>query len=360
MTTITLEHVSKTFEQWVGEEPAQVKAVDDVSLKIVSGDVLAILGPSGCGKSTLLRIVAGLTAPDEGEVLYDNVPLRDIPWRDRGVGMVFQDSALMPHWEAGKSVGFFLWLRKREHEVPARVSRISQITGFGLDQLLGKRPAHLSGGEQQRVAIARALTRDPRVFLFDEPFSNLDAKLRTAARVELKRLLQEFPVTSIYVTHDQHEATALAHRIAVMREGRLVQVGTYNQLYSNPRNLFVATFIGTPAINLFEGFAVEAHWRGENFGGFRIRSDLDDGTRVILGVRPEHVLLRDGGVQAIVEEVIPYYAERFQLVQVRAGRERWQLLAPMERSIRPGDTCCCALDESGLLFFDRKTGLRIG
>ena len=174
------------------------------------------------------------------------MPLSEIPTWDRGIGMVFQDGALMPHWEAERSVGFFLWLRKREAEVPVRVARIAEITGFGLEKLMKRRPSQLSGGEKQRVAIARALTRDPNVFLFDEPFSSLDAKLRASARVELKRLLREFPVTSIYVTHDQHEAIALAHRIAVMRAGKIEQIGDYQTLYENPLNLFVATFLGTP------------------------------------------------------------------------------------------------------------------
>ena len=191
----------------------------------------------------------------------------------------------MPHWEAVRTVGFFMWLRKREHEVPPRVARISEITGFGLDKLMNRKPAQLSGGERQRVAIARALTRDPRIFLFDEPFSSLDAKLRTSARVELKRLLREFPVTSVYVTHDQNEAVSLAHRIAVMRAGEIEQIGNYQTLYENPRNLFVATFVGVPTINLFEGHVENHHWQGVEFGPYPVRADLADGTSVIVGVR---------------------------------------------------------------------------
>ncbi len=361
MTIITVEHVSKQFEQSVGEGTQTVTALHDVSLKVGSGDVLAILGPSGCGKSTLLRIIAGLIAPDKGDVLYDNVSLRQIPLKDRGIGMVFQDHALMPHWESGKSVGFFLWLRQREHEVPERVHRIAQITGVGIEQLLERKPSHLSGGEQQRVAIARALTRDPRVFLFDEPFSNLDAKLRAEARVELKRLLHEFPVTSIYVTHDQHEATALAPRIAVMREGHIEQVGTYRHLYENPINLFVATFIGVIPINLFQGSVRDSRWHGEYFGGYSVRKDIPDGTRLTLGVRPESISLTPAETQdASVEEVTPYFAERFQLVTVRAGRERWALTLPPETPVAVGDACRCALDTQALLFFDTRTGTRVG
>ena len=360
MTTITLDHISKRFEQGDATGNRRVQALDNISLKIPSGDVLAIVGPSGCGKSTLLRIAAGLEQPDEGQVYYDGVPLADVPLQDRGVGMVFQDHALMPHWEAERSVGFFMWLRKRESEVPPRVARISEITGFGLDKLMPKRPAHLSGGEKQRVAIARALTRDPRIFLFDEPFSNLDAKLRTAARIELKRLLHEFPVTSIYVTHDQSEAMSLGHRIAVMREGRVEQVGTFRHLYDNPRNLFVATFFGLHGMNTFRGYVGDGCWHGENFGGFPLRRDLDDGTQVTLAIRPESVRLDDSGVEAEIDSVTPFYGEHFQQLQVQVGRETLSLFVPLLPQRHPGERVRCALDENALLFFDTRTGVRIG
>jgi ABC-type sugar transport system ATPase subunit len=360
MTTIVLEHVTKQYDQQVGQGSQRITAVDNISLKIPSGDVLAILGPSGCGKSTLLRLVAGLLTPDSGRILYDNIDLNDIPLRERGIGMVFQEGALIPHWESGRSVGFFLSLRKREHEVPGRVHQISSITGIGLDKLLGRRPAHLSGGERQRVEIARALTRDRRVLLFDEPFANLDAKLRAEARVELKRLLNEFPVTSIYVTHDQVEAIALSHRIAVMRDGRLEQVGTYHQLYRSPINLFVATFVGTPHINLFHGHVQDGHWLGDNFGGYPIRTDLPEGARVTLGVRPEFVHLSSQGTPGVVDSVTPFFAERYQLVSVHLGRERWSLVAPLDEPIVVGSTIQCALDAESLLYFDSEKGTRIG
>ena len=321
---------------------------------------MAILGPSGCGKSTLLRLIAGLATPDSGEILYDQQPLDAVPLQERGIGMVFQEGALMPHWEAEKSVGFFMWLRKRESEVPARVARISEVTGIGLDKLMGRKPSQLSGGEKQRVAIARALTRDPRVFLFDEPFSSLDAKLRTSARVELKRLLHEFPVTSVYVTHDQSEAVSLAHRIAVMRAGTIEQIGDYQTLYENPRNLFVATFIGVPTINLFEGKVSAHRWQGQHFGPYPIRSDLADGASVIVGVRSELFVLADAGVEVTVREAMPFYSERHQVVEVQAGNEHWQLTLPENPVCHPGDTLRCLPDANALLFFDAATGQRIG
>lgn len=359
MTAITLEHVTKRFPPQLNGEPT-VTAVDNVSLKITSGDVLAILGPSGCGKSSMLRLIAGLFKPDSGRILYDDHDLQDVPLRERGIGMVFQEGALAPHWEARKSVGFFLSLRQREAEVPEKLLQISKITGIGLDLLLERRPAQLSGGEKQRVGIARALSRDLNVLLFDEPFANLDAKYRTEARVELKRLLNAFPVTSVYVTHDQIEAIALSHRIAVMRQGKIEQVGTYQQLYSSPHNRFVASFIGSPPINLLDGHVVSGKWQGVNFGGYPVRRDLDEDTEVTLGIRAEHISLKEGGVPGVVEQVVPMLAERHQLVTVHLAGERWILTAPLDRHIEVGVTIYCDLNPEEVLFFDGKSGVRIG
>jgi ABC-type sugar transport system ATPase subunit len=360
MTTILLDHVSKTFPQMQAQGLEHIPAVDHVSLKLTSGQVLAVLGPSGCGKSTLLRLVAGLIEPDAGRVLYGDVELRHIPIEDRGIGMVFQDGALIPHWDVRQNIGFFLWLRKREAEVPERVRRISQITGIGLEKLLDRRPRQLSGGERQRVGIARALARDPRVFLFDEPFSNLDAKLRTQARIELKKLLREFPVTSIYVTHDQVEALSLAQRIAVMRQGRLEQMGDYETLYRNPVNLFVATFMGTPTMNLFQGVVRSHQWEGASFHGLPIRGDLEDGTVITMGARAEHIVLRSTGVKARVTAATPHFGERLRVVEVENERERWTLFAPLNERIAVGDLVTCALVNEECLFFDPESGQRVG
>jgi multiple sugar transport system ATP-binding protein len=360
MTTVTFDHVVKQFRQKQGESTQLVTAVDGVSIKIPEGDVLAVLGPSGCGKTTFLRLIAGLEMPDSGQILYDNVDLKDIPTRERGIGMVFQEGALMPHWEGWRTVGFFLSLRKREQEVPERVRRVAEITGIGLERLLDRKPSQLSGGERQRVGIARALARDPRVFLFDEPFSSLDAKIRAQARVELKRLLYEFPVTSIYVTHDQVEAVALAHHIAVMRAGKIEQIGTYHQLYNSPINLFVAGFIGTPLINEFPGRVDDGHWQGNNFSGYPIRHDLPAGAPVTMGIRPEFVHPAAEGVAGIVDQVTPFFADRFQLVNVHQNKEHWSFKVSMDEQIPVGSIVRCTLDPEGLLFFDTKTGKRIG
>ena len=361
MATVTFSHVSKIFNQRRDGLQRAVRAVDDVSLKLEEGELLGVLGPSGCGKSTFLRLIAGLETPDAGEIYFDNQLLQEIDIKDRGIGMVFQTGALMPHWEGWRSVGLFLSLRQRERELPERVREVAKVTGIGIEGLLAKRPKQLSGGEVQRVGIARALARDPRVFLFDEPFANLDAKIRAQARVELKRLLNAFPVTSVYVTHDQVEAITLAQRIAVMSDGRFVQIGTYRELYNNPANLFVGGFIGTPLMNEFRGRASQGRWQGRTFGGFPIRKDLEDGALITLGVRPERMrLVPVGGIPAVVERVTPFFAERYQLLALQLERERWNMTVPPETQVTVGSTIHCEPDPEGILYFDTLRGNRVG
>lgn len=360
MTTISVERVSKQYSD--GEETTT--AVDDVSFKVTSGESLVLVGPSGSGKTTLLRLIAGLEAPDSGRVRHGGRDVLEVQPTERGVGMVFQGGSLMPIWKARRTVGFFLQLRRRQHELPERIVRISQITGLDTDQLLERYPAHMSGGEQQRVAVARALARDLNVLLLDNPFANLDARLRTEARVELKKLLREFSVTTVYVTHDQTDAMTLGQRVGIMRQGKLVQLGTYQQLYHTPINLFVARFIGQRAINCFPGYAIGGRWRGDNFGGYPIRGDLPDGTRVTLGIRPEFVRVADadaeGSVPGRVTHVTTYFSERYRLVEVRGGGETWSLTVPYEREVSPGTTLPCVLDDGGISYFDTQTGVRIG
>ena len=225
------------------------RALDGVDLEVRDGETLAIIGPSGCGKSTLLRVVAGLEPVNSGRVLYDGQDVSAVPPGERGIGMVFQNYALYPHMESRGNLGFFFRLRRRrEEEIDERVRLTAEIMGLGFDELLERKPGTLSGGQQQRVAIGRCIARDPRLFLLDEPLSSLDARLRARTRVELKRLLTRFRITTIYVTHDQTEALALATRIAVMRRGRIEQAGVWDELYQRPANAFVAGFVGTPGI----------------------------------------------------------------------------------------------------------------
>jgi len=309
-------------------------------------------------------MIAGLLPADSGQILYDNIDLNLIERRDRGIGFVFQDGALMPHWVAGKSVGFFLRLRRREAEIPARMARIAEITGLGIERLLVRHPRQLSGGERQRVAVARALARDPRVFLFDEPFSSIDAALRHQARIELKRLLREFPVTSFYVTHDQIEAITIADRVAVMRAGHIEQVGDYTTLYHNPINLFVATFIGTPTITLLPGKVASHRWVNKTFGAFPVRADLPDGAGVVAGVRSEGFVVTraptPGTAAGRVDSVIDHYAERMQIAEVVSEYDRWTIQVPLELHLMAGEVIACALQPESLLYFDPATGRRIG
>ena len=360
MTTITIEQVSKSYPTSLLRSTESITAVDGISIKILPGEVVAVLGPSGCGKTTLMRLMAGLLKPDNGRVLYDNVPVQDVPVEDRGIGIAFQSGGLHPLWKTRRSVGFYLDLRNRGAELPERLERISEITGLGMDQLLERRPGQLSYGEIQRVVIARALARDLKVLLLDEPFVNMDAHLRANARLELKRLLNEFPTTTVYFTHEQDEALSLADRTAVMRSGRFEQIGSMKQLYRSPVNIFVASFIGVPQINLFEGRAHQGRWQGTTFGDFPLRSDLVDGFRVTLGVRPDDVLIDEEGYETRVEMVTPLYPERRTLVEVSRAGEKWQLYTPLEPEHRIGDALKCSLDASALLFFDTDSGRRIG
>lgn len=355
MTTITLEHLSKRFTLKDGRI---IQAVNDLSFKLSEGGSMAIIGPSGCGKTTLLRMIAGLEAPDTGRVLYNDEPIDEMPQTERGIGMVFQNFALMPQWDAEENIGFFLRLRKREREVPERVHQVSKITGVGIEHLMDKFPRHLSGGEKQRVAIARAFARDLKLLLFDEPFANLDAKFRQDARIEARRLLTKFPVTTVYVTHDQQEASMMSDRILVMKDGQIIQVGSYQSLYENPINTFVAEFVGVPIINLLKGTVRENHWYGANFVGLPLPSVVPDGSEVIMGIRPQHIHL-GGEIQGRVREKVLHYSEKYTLLELFANEESWQMQVELDSPIQKGDTINCQIDPNPLLFFDAKTGGRI-
>lgn len=252
MTTVCLENIVKYYEvdKLIDNQPTAA-ALDHISLEVKDGETISIVGPSGCGKSTLLKVVAGLEYPNEGCVKYNGFDVTNIKPQFRGVGMVFQDYALYPTREGEGNLRYYFEVRKStEEEKQQRLKETAELMGMGFEMLLGRMPDTLSGGEKQRVGIARCIVRDPNVFLLDEPISNLDAKLRERTRTEIKRLLQRFGITTLYVTHDQQEAIFMGDRIAIMRQGKLEQFGTFDDLYYSPANLFVATFIGTPPIAL--------------------------------------------------------------------------------------------------------------
>src|SRR5215831_3734556 len=244
MAVITLEHVTKAF---VGG----VVAVDDVNLTIEDGEFMVLVGPSGCGKSTLLRMIAGLEEITDGTISIGDRDVTELRPPDRDIAMVFQNYALCPHMNVRENLGFGLSVRHTpKPEIKQRVDEVAKL--LGLEQLLDRKPAHLSGGQRQRVAMGRAIIREPVAFLMDEPLSNLDAKLRVGMRASLAELHARLSATSIYVTHDQTEAMTLGHRVAVMRDGRIVQVDAQQRLYRAPEDLFVAALIGSPSMNLVE------------------------------------------------------------------------------------------------------------
>jgi multiple sugar transport system ATP-binding protein len=276
MAGVQLERVSKVFE-------GDVRAVDDVSLEIADGEFMVLVGPSGCGKSTLLRAVAGLERVSAGRILIGDADVTRLEPPDRDIAMVFQNYALYPHKTVRENLAFGLRRHKVERaEIDRRVAAMASM--LGLDELLARKPAQLSGGQRQRVAMGRALVREPRVFLMDEPLSNLDAKLRTTMRGELARLHELLPTTTIYVTHDQVEAMTLGRRVAVMRDGVVQQCDAPQALFERPANLFVGAFIGSPAMNLVEARAADGAVR---FGSSVLRLGTPVGERTIaLGIRP--------------------------------------------------------------------------
>ncbi|PZN09374.1 MAG: glycerol-3-phosphate ABC transporter ATP-binding protein [Bacillota bacterium] len=365
MARVELRGVTKRFGQTV--------AVDNVSLTIEDGEFLVLVGPSGCGKSTLLRLIAGLEEVSEGEIYIDDRPVNDVPPKDRDVAMVFQNYALYPHMTVYDNMAFGLRMRKfPRDEIDRRVRQAAET--LGLTHLLKRRPAQLSGGQRQRVALGRAIVRDPKVFLMDEPLSNLDAQLRVQMRTELARLHQRLGTTTIYVTHDQVEAMTLGDRIVVMRDGKLQQVATPHQLYAEPANVFVATFIGSPPMNLvrgtlrrdgediwFEAEAIRCPIRGALAEHAAAYLEGQSTRPVILGVRPEHVIsdpervadLPEGRLEATVEVVEPLGAETYLYVAV--GPHNLTVRTDPRMQVRAGDRLSLALDGDHLHLFDAET-----
>jgi multiple sugar transport system ATP-binding protein len=319
MATIELEQVTKVFGN-------DVVAVDDVSLRIADGEFLVLVGPSGCGKSTLLRMLAGLEEVTAGTIRIDGTDVTDLAPRHRDIAMVFQSYALYPHMTVRENLGYGLKVRRApKAESRQRVTEVAAL--LGLDELLDRKPAQLSGGQRQRVALGRAIVRQPRAFLMDEPLSNLDAKLRVGMRASLAQLHARLGVTTIYVTHDQTEAMTLGQRVAVLRDGAVIQVDRPQTLYSRPRDLFVAAFIGAPSMNL-----VEATIDGDVVRFGRHALPLDPACRparsgrVVLGVRPE--AFADGAgappqlprIEAVVEVVEELGADTHVFFSVDAAR----------------------------------------
>ncbi|WP_341894009.1 sn-glycerol-3-phosphate ABC transporter ATP-binding protein UgpC [Ferrovibrio terrae] len=309
MASVSVEAVRKRY--------GALEVVHGIDIAIPDGEFVVLVGPSGCGKSTLLRMIAGLEEISGGVVRIGERVVNEVPSKDRDIAMVFQNYALYPHMTVRENMGFSLKLRKADRgTIGERVKRASEI--LGLDTLLDRYPKQLSGGQRQRVAMGRAIVRNPQVFLFDEPLSNLDAKLRVQMRTEIKALHQQLKTTSIYVTHDQIEAMTMADRIVVMHDGIVEQIGTPLELYDRPANLFVAGFIGSPAINLIRGTLrrdAARSWVSTDAGiDLPLNGNIigQDGQAVVYGIRPEHLSPSDSdGLPVTVGVVEPTGASTF-------------------------------------------------
>lgn len=366
MATIRLHEVSKTFPG------ASAPALKALTLTIPHGETVAVVGPSGSGKSTLLRVIAGLETIDSGQIFYDDREMSAVPPKQRHIGMVFQNYALYPHFAGHGNLSFFFRLRKStDAETEERIRITSQLMGLGFEELLKRKPGTLSGGQQQRLAIGRAIVRNPQLLLMDEPLSNLDAKLRTQTRIEIKRLLGKFQITSLYVTHDQSEAIALGDQIAVMRAGQIEQIGPIHTLLDAPVNAFVAGFIGTPPMNLLRNGVVrdgQIDVAGQQIPlPPRLRSLLYREQAVIVGIRPEAATLWQAGLEqagvrwsARIEATELDLGRRIQWLHCVLGEERVVISAAVERSVAIGESVDLYFPIDQLFVFDATTGLRIG
>ncbi|WP_411036524.1 ABC transporter ATP-binding protein [Shinella sp. BYT-45] len=332
-----------------------------VDIDIPDGEFVVLVGPSGCGKSTLLRMIAGLEEISGGDIAIGSKVVNDVEPKERDIAMVFQSYALYPHMTVEANMGFSLRLAKApKEEIKRRVREAAQI--LGLERLLDRYPRNLSGGQRQRVAMGRAIVRQPQVFLFDEPLSNLDAKLRVQMRAEIKQLHQRLKTTTIYVTHDQIEAMTMADRIVVMRDGHVEQIGSPLDLYDRPVNLFVAGFIGSPGMNFIPGRISETGpIEFITLSGARLplpeECPVERGQEAIYGVRPEHLIINRGGVDATVSFIEPTGAE----IQITASLGATQIIASVRDRIgvRPGDTISVGFDLDTIHMFDAQTESRI-
>ncbi len=371
MANVTLQNVYKIYK---GDKGKDVTAVEDFNLEVRDREFIVFVGPSGCGKSTTLRMIAGLEEISKGEVAIDGKVVNDIPPKDRDIAMVFQNYALYPHMSVYENLAFGLKLRKYpKEEIDKRVQDAASI--LGLDSYLERKPKKLSGGQRQRVAVGRAIVRQPKVFLFDEPLSNLDAKMRVQMRTELIKLHQRLQATMIYVTHDQVEAMTMGDRIVVMKDGVIQQVDAPMRLYKEPANLFVAGFLGSPPMNLVQG---SIRTSGDNIsfkeidGGtielsFNHRPELRaySGKDVVLGIRAEDVELvqgverpSGGRFQGVVDVIEPMGAETYFYVQTGAHTIVSRSEGSMDHS-ETGHRLQFEIDMDRVHLFDPETTARI-
>ena len=360
MADVSLRRVRKSF--------GATEVIHGVNVEIGDGEFAVIVGPSGCGKSTLLRMIAGLEAVTAGEIAIGGRVVNELEPKARDVAMVFQNYALYPHMTAFRNISYALRIARRpKAEIRERVERVARI--LGIEDLLERKPSQLSGGQRQRVAMGRAIIREPGVFLFDEPLSNLDAKLRGQMRVEIKRLHDDLKATSVFVTHDQVEAMTMADRLVVMNQGVIEQIGTPREVYRRPGSTYVAGFIGAPAMNFLPATVSDDGTAIDVMGVGRMAWPMDagfarHGRRVTLGVRPEHLaLIADGACngKALLSARL-LYAEDLgaaRLLHCAVGDGELIVHTPDETGDRPGDTLRLAVDPANLHLFDAESGRRL-
>lgn len=343
MASVTIEQVRKQY--------GAVPVIHDVSIDIEDGEFVTLVGPSGCGKSTLLRMLAGLEDISGGQIRIGGRVVNDIAPKERDIAMVFQSYALYPHMTVAENMGFALKLKGQDKAaIQNRVKEAADI--LALEPLLDRLPKQLSGGQRQRVAMGRAIVRHPQVFLFDEPLSNLDAKLRVTMRAEIKDLHQRLKTTTVYVTHDQIEAMTMADRIVVMRGGVVEQIGRPLDLYDRPVNTFVATFIGSPAMNLFHGSILDGQFVTEDGKALPLPPNYSGGAAHTYGIRPEHLAIAESGIQATVGVVEPTGAETHLVVKLGAFDTTLVIRDRME--LRPGQTVAIAPDLAKIHLFSSQ------
>jgi multiple sugar transport system ATP-binding protein len=346
MAGVTFDNVAKRF--------GAVSVIEGLNLDIRDHEFMVLVGPSGCGKSTALRMIAGLEEITDGKVLIGDRVVNDLQPKDRDVAMVFQNYALYPHMSVRENIEFGLKIRKTpKDEMQRKVTEASDTLGIG--HLLQRKPKELSGGQRQRVAVARAIVRDPKVFLFDEPLSNLDAKLRVQMRAEITNLQQRLSTTCVYVTHDQVEAMTMGHRMAVMKEGRIQQVGTPLEVYDTPANVFVAQFIGTPPMNFFDATVNGDRLEAPTFSIPLPRPIASRNVRV--GIRPEHLRRGTAPIPAVVELVEPIGHEA--VVHARVGDDLFVVTYDVHAMPRNGESIELQLQPGKMHLFDAASEQRL-
>ena len=349
MGAINITDVGKIY-------PNGTRALENVNIEIHDGEFVVLVGPSGCGKTTLLRMVAGLEDITEGEISIADKVVNEVAPKDRDIAMVFQNYALYPHMSVYDNMAFSLKLRKLpKDEIDAKVKEAAKT--LEIDELLDRKPKALSGGQRQRVAMGRAIVRNPKIFLFDEPLSNLDAKLRIQMRLEIKKLQQKVGVTSIFVTHDQVEAMTLADRLAVINNGIIEQLGTPIEIYDNPKSLFVAGFIGSPQMNFLNGNLKNKTLSAEGFEIKDVNTDFEG--EVTLGIRPEHLVQSESGLINLTVDLVEQLGSDNIVYGQLKNKKDFCYRCPGNQTVEKGSNLRLNIENNKYYIFDKSTGKRV-